>query len=270
MKKVHLLTIDGQNDFCIAKEGVRAGTLVVPGADEDTQRLAKFVEKVGDRLASIHATLDSHLPLHIAHGVMWVDSKGNHPNPFTVITKNDVEKGLWRSYAPQLQGKFLHYVTELEKNARYVLCIWPQHCIIGTWGHSLVPELAQAFVDWQNKYFKRIDYVAKGSNMLTEHYSAVQADVPDDGDPTTKLNTQLIDVLAQKADEILITGQALSHCVASTIKDIAANFGADQVKKFTLLEDTCSNVPGFEKLGEDFVKDMTARGMKTTTTAHWS
>src|SRR6185295_15529114 len=127
------------------------------------------------------------------------------------IFKGDVESGKWFAHNPRYRAAFLNYVDQLEKHQRYVLVIWPQHCIIGSWGHSLYPALSDAFIDWQNKYHKRIDYIAKGSNMLTEHYSAVQADVPDDADPSTKLNTQLLDLLAQNADEILITGQALSH-----------------------------------------------------------
>jgi len=57
--------------------------------------------------------------------------------------------------------------------------------------------------------------------------------------------------------------------VANTIRDIAAEFGDDQIKKFVLLEDTSSNVGGFEKMGQDFVREMVARGMQRTTTANW-
>jgi nicotinamidase-related amidase len=92
--------------------------------------------------------------------------------------------------------------------------------------------------------------------------------VPDDGDSSTKLNTALIDAL-NDADEILITGEALSHCVANTIRDIAAQFGVDQIQKFTLLEDTSSNVTSFEKMGQDFVKEMVKKGMKITNTRDW-
>ena len=106
-----------------------------------------------------------------------------------------------------------------------------------------------------------VDYVTKGSNFWTEHYSAVQADVPDPEDPTTQLNTKLIDTL-QTVDLIGISGQALSHCVANTITDIANNFGEENIKKFVLIEDTSSNVGSFEALGQDFVKKMVARGMQ--------
>ena len=108
----------------------------------------------------------------------------------------------------------------------------------------------------------------KGSNFLTEHYSGLIADVPCDNDPSTKLNTGLLDILSD-ADEIVLAGEALSHCLANTVQDIAKEFGDDNIKKFTLLTDCSSSVSGFEKLGKDFVINMSKRGMKLTTTRDW-
>lgn len=269
MKKVHLVTIDPQNDFCTPQgPGGEKAALLVGGADADMKRLASFITKNQSRLSEIHCTLDSHQAIHIAHPTFWVDSKGNRPNPFTLITADDVKKGTWRAFNPRWQAKAQTYVDTLQKNGRYVLCIWPLHCLIGSWGQSVVPEVSAAMYKWEMDTFNRVNYVAKGSNLFTEHYSGVQADVPDDQDPSTKLNTALIDALTD-ADEILITGEALSHCTANTVRDIAANFGSDNVKKFTLLEDTSSNVQGFEKLGQDFVRDMVKLGMQRTTTKDW-
>ena len=267
-RKVHLITIDPQNDFCIPLgPGGEKGSLVVAGADQDMARLGKFISKNKGRIEQVHCTLDSHQYVHIAHPAFWVNSKGEHPNPFTMISEDDVKNGVWRAYNPKWQAKAQGYVTSLKTNARYVLVIWPPHCLIGTWGHSIVPSVANALYEWEQD-FNRVNFVAKGSNLFTEHYSAVQADVPDDDDASTKLNTALIDMLTE-ADEILITGEALSHCVANSIRDVAAQFGADQVQKFTLLEDTSSNVGGFEKMGQDFVKEMVKKGMKITRTTDW-
>jgi nicotinamidase/pyrazinamidase len=260
MKKTHLMLIDPQNDFCD-----KNGALFVPGADADMARLAPFIKKNQKRLTEIHCTIDSHQSVHIAHPIFWVNSKGERPKPFTLITDSDVRNGVWRAYNPRWQARAQQYVDTLAANKRYVLVIWPPHCLIGTWGHSIVPAVATELVNWEVDTFNKVNFVAKGSNLFTEHYSGVQADVPDDTDPSTKLNTGLIDAL-QDADEILITGEALSHCVANTITDIANNFGDDNIKKFVLLEDTCSNVPSFEQLGRDFVINMTKKGMKVTTT----
>jgi nicotinamidase/pyrazinamidase len=267
-KKVHLITIDPQNDFCVKDgPGGEKGALVVAGADADMVRLGAFITKNKKRLSEIHCTVDSHQFIHIAHPAFWTNSKGDRPAPFTLISDDDVRNGVWRTFNPRWQARGLAYVETLKKNARYVLCIWPPHCLIGSWGHSIVPAVAKALYEWEAD-FNRVNFVAKGSNLFTEHYSGVQADVPDDNDPSTKLNTALIDTL-NEADEILITGEALSHCVANTVTDIANQFGPDNVKKFTLLEDTSSNVGGFDKLGQDFVREMLKKGMKVTTTKDW-
>jgi len=268
-KKISLIGIDPQNDFAIASgPGGERGALVVAGAEADMNRLGQFITKNKKRIDEIHITLDSHQYVHIAHPSFWINSKGERPNPFTLITEDDVKNGVWRAYNPQWQGIALNYVETLKKNARYVLCIWPPHCLIGTWGHSLVPSIAKALYEWEKDTFSKTDFKVKGSNLWTEHYSALMADVPDDTDPSTSINTDLITTL-QEADEILIGGEALSHCVASTITDIANNFGEDNIKKFVLLEDCSSSVGGFEKMGVDFIKNLVKRGMNVCKSTDW-
>jgi len=267
-RQVHLLTIDPQCDFCLPLgPGGEKGALVVAGADQDMVRLGKFISKNKSRISEIHCTLDSHQLVHIAHPAFWTNSKGEHPTPFSLITEDDVKNGVWRAYNPSWQAHAQNYVETLKKNGRYVLCIWPPHCLIGSWGHSIVPEVAKALYEWEAD-FNRVNFVAKGSNFGTENYSALQAEVPDDNDSSTKINTVLLDTL-QEADDILITGEALSHCVNWTVSDIANNFGDDNIKKFILLEDTSSSVTGFEQMGRDFVKSMLKRGMRISTTQDW-
>ncbi len=111
-----------------------------------------------------------------------------------------------------------------------------------------------------------INYVTKGTNPGTEHYSAIQAEVPDAHDPDTQANRALLAQL-DKADTILVAGEALSHCVASTVRDIADQLGADKVGKLMLLTDCASPVGGFETLGEAFVTEMLGRGMRVATSA---
>lgn len=256
--KLELVIIDPQNDFCNPK-----GALFVTGADKDAERLGAMITRLGNNLKKIHVTLDTHHYADIAHPSMWINSEGKNPSPFTLISEADVDNGVWRALHPSLQNAQVNYVHQLAKNGRYPLCIWPPHCLIGTWGHNVVSPVGDALTAWEkrNPVVHFVDYVTKGSNYLTEHYSAIQADVPDPTDAGTTLNIPLIQTL-QEADVIGLSGEALSHCVANTVRDIANNFGEDNIKKLVLLEDTSSNVPGFEKFGTDFVKEMVARGMK--------
>lgn len=258
--RVEFLIIDPQNDFCHPK-----GALFVPGAREDADVLAETLRRLRYKIHDIHVTLDTHHFVDIAHPISWVDFQGKHPNPFTLISREDVEKGVWKATNPQWQKRFLDYVTALETNKRYILCIWPPHCLIGSWGHNVIDPVYEELLQWEGKdpkNFAMVDYVTKGSNFWTEHYSAVQADVPDASDTSTMLNTKLIQTL-QDADLIPFSGQALSHCVANTIRDIANNFGEENIKKLVLLRNTTSSVPGFENLGQEFLDEMRGRGMQT-------
>ena len=63
-------------------------------------------------------------------------------------------------------------------------------------------------------------------------------------------------------DLVAIAGEAGSHCLANTVRDVANNFGDDAyVRRLVLLEDATSPVPGFESLQDDFVREMRGRGM---------
>lgn len=252
---LQFLIIDPQNDFAHPQ-----GNLFVPGADKDSERLAEMIRRHSAHIDDIHITLDTHHLVDIAHPVFWVNSKGEHPVPFTNISIDDVNNGKWHTTHPGCQERARAYVQSLADNGRYELTIWPPHCLIGSAGHNVVQPVADVVLEWEQK-FAMVDYVTKGSNMWTEHYSAVQADVPDPEDPSTQMNSGLISTLEQ-ADLIILSGQALSHCVANTVRDIADNFGDENIRKLVLIEDTTSSVPGFEKLGEQFVADMTARGMQ--------
>jgi nicotinamidase-related amidase len=177
----------------------------------------------------------------------------------------DVKSGKWRPKNPAWTEWALQYVTALENAKRYVLCIWPPHCIIGSENHAIYPSFFNAVTRWETKYNAIAPRITKGSNIFTEHYSIVKADCPRPDDPTTRLNYDFINIL-KKYDDILIAGEALSHCVANTIRDVASEFSEDQIKKFVLLEDASSNVSGFEQLGIDFVKEMVAKGMRLAKT----
>lgn len=159
----------------------------------------------------------------------------------------------------------LEYTKALEDGGLYQLFIWPAHCIVGTVGHNVIYPIMKELLEWENKYISRVNYLTKGHNPYTEHYGGFQAEYPLPNDNTTQLNSKLIEKF-QKADLILLTGQALSHCVASTVRQLANNFGEDNIKKLALLVDTTSPVPGFEKQGQDFISEMSARGMKVVKT----
>jgi nicotinamidase-related amidase len=257
----HLLVVDPQNDFC----DVPGAALPVAGADADMKRLAQFIRERGDSLDAITVTLDSHSPVDIAHPAWWQDASGKSPAPFTAITVADVEAGRWKARDPARQTSSLEYVRALERGKKYVLVIWPEHCLLGSWGHNIHPAVKAELDAWARRKLKPVAVVIKGLNPGTEHYSAARAEVPDPADPETQLNRKLVDAMGA-ADHVLVAGEALSHCVAATVRDIVEALPPDSARKVTLLTDAMSPVGGFEKLGADFLAEMRSRGMRASTT----
>lgn len=279
---IQLMIVDPQNDFCIADNGHgNKGSLVVSGAYEDMKRTAALIKRLGSKIDDIHVTLDSHQTVGIERPTWWKHaSTGARPAPFTILGVNPQNRIVALNPAdmsftdteyvttmPSYYNRSRDYLKALAAGKRYPHVVWPVHCVIGTWGYGIVPELSEALCEWEDKYFAHIDYVVKGNNFWTEHFSAVKAEVPDPKDPMTQINTGLVKTLSE-ADLILITGEALSHCVCNSVTDVADTFVDPQyVQKMVLLTDASSNVGGFEFLGDAFIKKMTARGMKLSTTA---
>lgn len=263
---VHLVVIDPQKNFMDDPDSA----LAVQGANDDMRRLSDTIDRLGGKLNDIHVTLDSHHTIDIAHPGMWRNEDGDQPSPFTIISADDVENGIWTPRNPQIRLRMLVYTKELERKGNYPLMVWPEHCIIGSPGHAVQADLMAALQKWERKVFGNIDFVTKGTNVFTEHYGALEAEVPDPKDPSTGLNTRFLDMLAQ-ADIVAIAGEALSHCVKSTVSQIAENIGDEHVKKFQILTDASSSVakvdggPDFPAIAEDWLKEMEKKGMTLTT-----
>ena len=230
---VDLLIIDPQRDFCDGRSGIPdpadaqkgdpkfVGSLFVPGAEEDSIRLAAMIDRIGRKLNDIHVTLDTHHALDVAHPCFWVNSQGEHPDPFITITPEDVDNGVWFCAMPAARTRAKDYIHALQDGQRYPHMIWPPHCLIGTPGACITEPVREALAKWEaGGPGMFVDNGSKGSNLWSEHISAVMAEVPDPDDNSTQLNTTLIQTL-QEVDLIAISGQALSHCVANTVRDIA-------------------------------------------------
>jgi nicotinamidase/pyrazinamidase len=262
---VHLLLIDPQNDFCDFPQSA----LPVLGGDQAMHNVAQMIKAKGHKLEDIHVTLDSHRMIDIAHPAWWMDANGNSPAPMTLISLKDIQDGIWSPRNPAFRDRTLAYAKELEANSSYQICVWPPHCLIGTWGHNVHPEINEALQEWSKKEFAMVDYVTKGSNPWTEHYGALMAEVPDASDPGTSLNTQLLQILSE-ADIVAVAGLAESHCVLATVKQIAENIGQEHVKKFHILQDCTAPVPAipngpdFPAIAKQFFLDMQQKGMTLT------
>jgi nicotinamidase/pyrazinamidase len=235
-RKVHLVIIDMQVDFCHEK-----GSLYVPGSLGDIQRTIEFIYNNAERITNITCSLDSHLPHQIFHPAWWADEDGNHPAPFTLITYNDIKTGKWRPLVAPVQST--NYVKQLEEQAKKTLTIWPYHVMIGSVGNALDPELFTAVL-WHSIARKtQPTWLTKGSIPLTEHYSIIQPEVPVPDHPLGGKNKAFLDTLAD-ADIVVVAGEAESHCVLETVEDLVEDFGAkpDALQKIYFLRDCTSPV----------------------------
>lgn len=275
---LQLLVIDPQNDFCDLPAawqptdvltGQRvAPALPVPGAHADLQRLAQFIRRQGARLDAITVTLDSHQRFDIAHPGFWQTGAGADVVPFTPITAAQVRAG---EFAPRDSGSLprtLQYLDALEAQGRYTLMVWPVHCEVDSWGHGVHADVLAACGAWQLQRQRAVHNVFKGTNPWTEHYSAIEAEVPDAADESTALNTALLRQLGQ-ADVLLIVGEASSHCVRATTEHLVQHLPrlvtGWQPRRIVLLTDGMSPVAGFEAQHQAFLDGMHAAGAQLGT-----
>lgn len=237
---IGLIVIDCQNDF---HDHVVGASLPVDGATKDTERLSSLIPRLNP--SYIVASLDTHYVLDISHPSWWADSLGNHPAPFTFITPDDVRNGKWTPRVDPTAS--LAYLDALKANGEFPHIIWPEHCIQGTTGHALHAMFLSALTDWSVKNLTWPKFVTKGVNPGTEHFGIFRANVPDPRDASSNINQALFTKL-NTLDELYLAGEARSHCVINSIKqmlDIAPNLAS----KLVIIEDCMSNVGG---LGDDF------------------
>lgn len=246
-----LLLIDCQNDFASWNDGYK-GSLFVPGADEDMERLAQFINKNQDKIDGIHLTIDSHRTIQIFHPCFWINAHLEHPKPFTPITFENVRDGVWQSENPKYQKKALRYVTTLAKTKRNPLVIWPYHCLEGSTGQALVPCISNAVQKWEIDQADYAEFYYKGLFTFTEQYGVFESEVPALG--KSYIGTEPLLEICAKCKTLIVAGEALSHCVKSSIEQLLMFTGKDQAKKIILLKDCCSNVATFEKQGGNFIK----------------
>ena len=92
-KRVCLLAIDVQNTFCLPDFELFVGGRSGRGAVEDNARLCAFIYRNLASITEIHPTLDTHTVMQIFHPVFLVNADGEHPQPMTPVSVEDVENG---------------------------------------------------------------------------------------------------------------------------------------------------------------------------------
>lgn len=247
VKKTLLLIIDPQNDFM---EGI--GSLAVPGSKGDIERLTKFIYQKMDTITQIMCSTDTHSLAQIFHPCWWIDKDGNNPPPTTIITSADVENGTWTPVFSPVNS--IKYLKGLEEGNKKKLMIWPYHCLEQTNGAKIESQLANMIYFHSSARKTKSVFIRKGDRPLTEMYGIIKAEFdPGNG---AFLNIAVLNAI-DRFDEILIAGEAKSHCLLESVKQILEHYEdrLEITKKITVLEDGTSSIPGFEDETELFFEN---------------
>ncbi|KAI0720347.1 isochorismatase family hydrolase [Cerioporus squamosus] len=172
-----LILVDVQEDFCPPN-----GSLAVPeGRDivpvlNDLLKLP-FILKI--------ATKDHHPPDHVSFAA-------NHPGAAPFVSTTTI-------------------VNPANPAETYETQLWPVHCVIGTPGNELLPELDHARID---------AVVLKGTDPRVEMYSAFRSPLRD---PPLASAVSDLEARLRAADvtDVFVVGLAGDFCVVNTALDAA-------------------------------------------------
>ena len=256
-RRVRLLVVDAQKDFCFPEGTLYVGGRSGRGAMEDNDRLARFIYRHLGALTEITCTMDTHFPFQVFSPAFWRDAEGGPLAAHREITTDDIAAGAVRPNPDVaawlcggdhawLQRQVEFYCRQLEKAGKYRLYLWPPHCLLGSDGHALAGVVHEARLFHAYARAARTGVEVKGGHPLTENYSVLSPEVllRHDGGALAERNHALVESLLAE-DAVVVAGQAASHCVKSTLEDLLAEIRARDDRlagKVYVLRDCMSSV----------------------------
>lgn len=275
VRKSRVLTIiDPQNCFMDLAEPM---PLPVSGAVQDMKRLADVIAKYPAHYDEIIVTLDTHSRHHIAHACRWVNADGKNPNPFTIITHQQMLDGDWQAANSADQAWQLEYLKRLEATGREHT-IWPVHGQFDQYEWQVFEPLRLALSEWETNTGKSVRYVRKGMHPDTEQFGVFVANVPIDDAPETHFNWPLANFIRQ-FDAQDFAGEASSHCVLDSVNQYVKVLEPVERARVTVYRDAMSPVAAvinpetgevivdFPATAEAWLASLPAQGITVTTIA---
>lgn len=234
-----LLIIDPQNDFVNPE-----GTLYVNGGEKSIKNLSEWIKENKVEIDEIVITQDTHLSFHIGHSMFW----SSCPPAFSTIDPEEVLEGKYKSIDENEDSvahlrEYMKGIKELGKKHT----IWPEHCILGSWGWCFPNDLVEALNIWSLcKKGKQYRILQKGLYPWGEAYSVFTY-----ADGVDTLVGEQISTLLHNSEKIFVAGVAKDYCVAYSVEDLV-KYGYS--KKLVFLDDCMaaidssnSNLEIFEK-----------------------
>lgn len=246
-----LLIIDPQNDF------MEDGNLAVKGAGNDILNLTTFIYNNLRKIDKIKVSLDSHTYKQIFSQIWWEDEDGNHPDLYTIIDQDSQYKPV---FYKEHSMKYLKHLAENDKE----LIIWPYHCLLGTFGHNIEANLENMLSYFSLVTKKTVEKITKGSNPLSEMYGIFKEEF---SDANAKINPMLAKAYG-KYENIIVAGEAKSHCVLETVKQMCEFYAFDHFNSnIIILEDCMSSIEGFEEKTDKAYASLVKKYNVTLTTS---
>jgi len=246
-EKLLLLAVDIQRDF------MEGGSLGVKGSLEDVANLTHFIYDNMERITAIAATCDCHSPMQIFHPCWWENEKGEQPEPFTIITRQDLQAERW--IPRMMPEKSAEYLETLERQGKRQLCIWPYHCFEASTGGALENQfgnMANFFSAARRAEFRKF---TKGRIAYSEFYGAVYPEMREPGTDNIELLNYVLGF-----DKIIVAGEAMDYCVYETISQLCGELNCYAKKPKVYLLSNCTSSIGdretaekqFEKLIKEY------------------
>jgi len=202
MRQKILIIVDPQNDF------IEGGSLAVEGAEKAMKNLAKHLKLHGEEYGKIFVSLDTHNPTNLGFKMNWEGPGMDSVIPGKLFPVQLVKEGkIW----PRFKYTRDSDISDILKQPDF-MC-WPPHCIKGTPGHDIYPELQEALHELQGK----VTFLTKGESDSRDNYSIFH--YGDRGLTRYGLDFTLWDKKYDNPD-IYIAGLALDYCVFETVKSL--------------------------------------------------
>ena len=278
-----LIGIDFQNDFVIPDKsqvapGAPYGSLSVPGSKDDIERFTRFIYDNFEKITRVMLSVDTHYPQQIFHRMMWRDQDGKPVSPFTLITPDDIQQGKYR-FVGGNPKKAKDCIDALAAAGKGGVFIWPDHCIIGTAGWNLEAQLMQMVTF--HSAARNVDpiIVFKGTDRYSEMYGILEPEYNPNGivtkqiiDAIASFDPQSGDLKDMKWDKIIIGGEAGSHCLLESTRQILQRFKGhpEIIQRVYILEDCTSPVTGFEQQMKDAFDEFKRQGANIVKSTEFS
>ncbi len=202
MRQKILIIVDPQIDF------IEGGSLAIDGARKAMQNLTQHVEKRGQDYDHIYVSLDTHHPTNLGFAMNWtgpgIDKViSGKPFPTDLVKTGQV----W----PRFKYTRDRDIQDVLKQPDF-MC-WPPHCIKGTEGHQIWPDLEKALAKIKDK----VGFLTKGENDARDNYSIFHY-----GDHGLTEHGENFGLWDKKYDnpDVYVAGLALDFCVYETIKSL--------------------------------------------------